>query len=410
MALTHVYAEIVKATENDDGTLLVTGKATGPDLDLDKQICDADWLSKAVPDWFSSGANVREQHSQIAAGVGQELAKDGDSWNLSTLVVDPVSVLKVKKGVLKGYSVGIANPKVVKDAAAPGGRIVDGQIVEVSLVDRPANPTCALMLAKSVDGSITQVEELVEDVTKDYSAGQRDDMADAGQAMPDGSYPIKTKDDLAKAIRAVGRGGADHDAIRKHIIARAKALGASDMIPDNWKADGSLKVARARKAAPAQIAFEPKAVVASIVKVAEAAHAGDATDDDQAAWAELVKWLDIPTRKRIRKITEKAAEAKAAESEERIKALEDALAKAETTIKEQGKTLDKLAKSPAPGGPVLVPATEDVHAASERDRTEAEIDRLNKLADQAQDPSTREAYRALAQEKAAELKASQPAA
>lgn len=74
-----------------------------------------------------------------------------------------------------------------------------------------------------------------------YTQKDRDAMAAKGQAMPDGSYPIADKQDLQNAIHAVGRGGADHDAIRRHIIKRAKSLGAADMIPDNWNADGSLK-------------------------------------------------------------------------------------------------------------------------------------------------------------------------
>lgn len=77
-----------------------------------------------------------------------------------------------------------------------------------------------------------------------YSADQMKAMAAKGQAMKnakgDPSYPIADEDDLDKAIRAVGRGGADHDAIRKHIISRAKALGKSSMIPDNWNPDGSM--------------------------------------------------------------------------------------------------------------------------------------------------------------------------
>ncbi len=81
-----------------------------------------------------------------------------------------------------------------------------------------------------------------------YSDDDRKDMADAGQAMPDGSYPIKDQEDLDNAIHAVGRGGADHDAIRKHIIARAHALGAEKSIPDNWNADGSLKQDNAQEA------------------------------------------------------------------------------------------------------------------------------------------------------------------
>ena len=74
-----------------------------------------------------------------------------------------------------------------------------------------------------------------------YTDDDRETMAKSGEALPDGSYPIKDKADLDNAIHAVGRGGSDHDAIRKHIIARAHALGAPDAIPSNWSADGSLK-------------------------------------------------------------------------------------------------------------------------------------------------------------------------
>jgi len=78
--------------------------------------------------------------------------------------VDPVSVKKVENGVLKGFSIGIKNPRVTRDKSAANGRIVAGQIVEVSLVDRPANPNCQLVLAKSVNGedTVIQVEELIE--------------------------------------------------------------------------------------------------------------------------------------------------------------------------------------------------------------------------------------------------------
>lgn len=140
----------VKRGPNDE--LFVFGKATGADLDLDKQICDPTWLKRAMPEWFETGANVREQHSSIAAGIGLELEADGSDWFLKSEVVDASTQKKVEKGVLKGYSIGIKGARVVKDAAAPGGRIVDGQIVEVSLVDRPANPTARIEIAKAVDG------------------------------------------------------------------------------------------------------------------------------------------------------------------------------------------------------------------------------------------------------------------
>lgn len=80
-----------------------------------------------------------------------------------------------------------------------------------------------------------------EELRAKYNQKEREEAADKGQAMEGGSYPIKDQDDLEKAIHAVGRGGSDHDAIRKHVIARAKALSLSKLIPENWAADGSLK-------------------------------------------------------------------------------------------------------------------------------------------------------------------------
>lgn len=74
------------------------------------------------------------------------------------------------------------------------------------------------------------------------SQDERDEAAKNGDAMPDGSYPTRNCDEVDKAVKAVGRGGADHDAIRRHIIKAADKhnCGAS-AIPDNWNADGSLK-------------------------------------------------------------------------------------------------------------------------------------------------------------------------
>ena len=162
------YAAIVKQEKQDDGSLLVYGKATDDSLDIDQQICDDTWLSSAMPEWFKTGGNIREQHSSIAAGVAKEYEAKADGHYISVLVVDPVSVKKVESGVLKGFSIGIKSPRVVRDQKAANGRIIDGQIVEVSLVDRPANPNAKLMLAKSVEGeaNLVQVEELVETTTE----------------------------------------------------------------------------------------------------------------------------------------------------------------------------------------------------------------------------------------------------
>ena len=162
--LTTSYFAIEKADRNADGTLMVYGKATDDSVDIDQQICDASWLDRAMPDWFKTGGNIREQHSSIAAGVAKEYEAKSDGHYIRALVVDPISVRKVETGVLKGFSIGIKNPRVARDNKAANGRIIDGQIVEVSLVDRPANPNCQLVLAKSTssDSTLVMVEDLIE--------------------------------------------------------------------------------------------------------------------------------------------------------------------------------------------------------------------------------------------------------
>lgn len=150
MDQTTAYAAITKSERQADGTLLVTGVATDPSLDMDQQICDPAWLKSAMPAWMRAGGNVREQHSNIAAGVATEhRIEEGDKHVITARVVDPVSVKKVEFGVLKGFSIGIRNPRVTADKSAPGGRIVGGTICEISLVDLPCNETCKLTIAKT---------------------------------------------------------------------------------------------------------------------------------------------------------------------------------------------------------------------------------------------------------------------
>lgn len=63
---------------------------------------------------------------------------------------------------------------------------------------------------------------------------QRQALAKNGQAMPDGSYPIRNRADLAHAIKAIGR-AKNKAATRAWIIQRAKALDAVDLIPASWR-------------------------------------------------------------------------------------------------------------------------------------------------------------------------------
>jgi hypothetical protein len=71
---------------------------------------------------------------------------------------------------------------------------------------------------------------------RDFSEGERKKLAKEGDALPDGAYPIENVEDLKNAIQAYGRSNpADRAKVRRHIMARARALGMEEMIPDEWR-------------------------------------------------------------------------------------------------------------------------------------------------------------------------------
>ena len=84
-----------------------------------------------------------------------------------------------------------------------------------------------LTLSKSALAGVLNVAK------REFSSDKRQELADKGKAMPDGSFPIESKADLANAVQSVGR-AKNVPAAKKHIIAQAKKLGATDALPEEW--------------------------------------------------------------------------------------------------------------------------------------------------------------------------------
>jgi hypothetical protein len=72
-------------------------------LSMDQQICDPTWLDRAMPEWFKSGGNIREQHSNIAAGVAKEYEAKNDGHYISALWSILCSVKKSKRESLSRF-------------------------------------------------------------------------------------------------------------------------------------------------------------------------------------------------------------------------------------------------------------------------------------------------------------------
>jgi len=68
-----------------------------------------------------------------------------------------------------------------------------------------------------------------------YGGIKRSKLDDSIFAGPDRSFPIKTAQDVKDAVRSLGRTKHDKAAVKRGIIRRAKAIGAMDALPEDWR-------------------------------------------------------------------------------------------------------------------------------------------------------------------------------
>lgn len=269
----------------DEEQRTVTGIATAEVLDKQGEIVDYEASKKAFSEW---SGNIREMHGDKA--VGKKIDVQFDDVNKAVILTSYVSKsadgenawTKIKEGVLTGYSIGGSVYEIEQETAksADGSdvnarRIKSYGLAETSFVDSPACPVAEFLMVKNVGGKLEQTEKMIERPKpqtvlgwqkvftvgieqyrelqkaqagvkempqiekaeklekKDYTDKEREAMAESGEALPDGSFPIKNKSDLENAIKAYGR-AKDKDAAKAHIKKRAKALGLESELPDDW--------------------------------------------------------------------------------------------------------------------------------------------------------------------------------
>lgn len=281
-----------KWEKDDKGHIVVKGVATDGSVDSDEQIVDADWSAKALSEWLQTGGNVRMAHDQfkpVGKGLQVELNRDGDGkhWVKSLIVNNDAKTL-VEEGVLTAYSVGISRPVIKRDPTgkARGGIICGGQICELSIVDRPANKSCYLEIAKSDSmgkaeyvGELHQLNKAQDAEVKKYTPSDlaaflqqrasvekrdfdrgvgggtdRDKLPDSDFADPKNrKYPIVSPSDVSDAAGLAGH-AADPTAVRQRIISIAHRKGPSFVaeLPDSWTKEGTNKMAKDTDTPPAQ--------------------------------------------------------------------------------------------------------------------------------------------------------------
>lgn len=125
---------------------MVWGYASTPARDYDGDIITLDALRGALPEYIKF-SNIREMHGMSAVGVAKEAEVDDKGLYIGAKIVDPTAWLKVKEGVYKAFSIG--GNATAREPGDPH-TITGLQLIEISLVDRPANPEAVIEVFKAV--------------------------------------------------------------------------------------------------------------------------------------------------------------------------------------------------------------------------------------------------------------------
>lgn len=79
-----------------------------------------------------------------------------------------------------------------------------------------------------------------------FTHEERKDLAKKGEAMPNGKYPIRNRQDLKDAIRLSGSSSMPKEDVKKWIKKRAKELNLEDELPEDWKVEKTMDTADAQ--------------------------------------------------------------------------------------------------------------------------------------------------------------------
>ena len=217
-AVVSFWAPITKVTDNDDGTVTVRGKISSEAVDFDNQIVDRGLVKRLLPKYMAGWRNVRvghDGHWPAGKAIDAEWDQDGDAV-LTARVIEPDAARLVREGVLQGFSVNIAHPKIRPDPRAKRGRIYDGdEFSEISLVDRPSNPDSRIDIIKAAGYRASNGQDLTGATPGEVSQAPYGE----GPAVPTGWLSADTSRTTGGNVRDPAAGNSeDFDALGDPVL------------------------------------------------------------------------------------------------------------------------------------------------------------------------------------------------
>lgn len=215
---------------------------------------------KVLDSGYSDEADLFVVDIERKDGKPVEIFFDGSSgevmgWHLlNSDLVEVKSALVNKAMISFGDAADIAVKTVNGDIVAVEPDVFEGYDVYAVEIDGVNGKSYDVFV--SLDGEVlgydeytmeeaTEIEAEAAEIAlkRAYSEDTRQSMADKGQALPDGSYPIADEADLRNAIQAFGR-AKDKTAAKAHIMKRAVALGKEELIPVSWVSKEDIEKAK----------------------------------------------------------------------------------------------------------------------------------------------------------------------
>lgn len=145
----------------------------------DGDVIDERAINDAI-DEYMEWANIREMHGERAAGVALDVSSIDGAVYIIAKIGDNPAWQKIQAGIYKGFSIGGRVVDAVLERLPDGRRIrriVKMLLTEISLVDRPANPEAAILIAKRDD--MPPVKEKNETTTTSTDLERLSEIANA---------------------------------------------------------------------------------------------------------------------------------------------------------------------------------------------------------------------------------------
>ena len=220
--------------------------------DIEKFVMKSYEGSKIISSGYSNVDDIFVVDIKRADNSSIEVFLSGEGDELGWLKLDDELVDEVELKSLDIISTQEAENIAVKTLGGEASSVTadifnqqDVYVVEINTFDEKSYDVFISTEGKvlgydeyTVESPLSEDEEIKAleaelAIKRMYSREQREEMADNGEALEDGSFPIADEADLKNAIQAYGR-ASDKAAAKAHIMKRAEELGLDELIPATW--------------------------------------------------------------------------------------------------------------------------------------------------------------------------------